>query len=96
MIEMTTMPHQTALTHMHSPQSSNVSTDDRAKLAEMQIANARRRRRAVMEAHAEQERRADDPNIFNNHVYEPNTKRLVGHERKTKSHQQKQNSGPNV
>jgi hypothetical protein len=52
-------------------------TEDRGKLAEMQIATERRRRRAVIEAHAEQEHRADDPNIFNNNVYEPNTKRLL-------------------
>jgi hypothetical protein len=97
-IEMTTMPHQPASTmndtHMHSHLLSDVSTTDCAKLAEMQIANERRRQHAVMEAHAEQERSADDSNIFNSHVYEPNAKTLVVHERKTKSHQEKQNSDP--
>ena len=95
-IEMTTMPHQPAPTindtEMQSRLLSDVSTKDRTKLAEMQIANERRRRRAVMEANAEQERRADDPNMFNNHVYEPNTKTLIVHERRTKLHQQKENS----
>jgi hypothetical protein len=97
-IEMTTMPQQSASAmndaHVPSRLLSDVSTKDRAKLAEMQIANERRRRRAVMEAHGEQERRADDPNIINNHGYEPNTKTLVVHERRTKSHQQPQNSEP--
>jgi hypothetical protein len=92
---MTTMSHPPASTHMHATLRDNVSMEDRAQLAEMQIANARRRQRAVMEAQPDQERRSDDPNIFNNHVYEPNTKRLVVHERKTKSHQQKQNSDSN-
>jgi hypothetical protein len=97
-IEMTNinLPHRTdsAINKMHMPLPlpNLVDTKDRGKLAKMQIANERRRQRAVMEAHAEQERRADDPNIFNNNVYEPNTKTLVVHERRTKSHQQKRTS----
>jgi hypothetical protein len=97
-IEMTTIipSHEAASTinkmHMPLPLPNLLGTEDRGKLAELQIANERRRRRAVMEAHAEQERRADDPNIFNNNMYEPNTKTLVVHERRTKSHQQKQKS----
>ena len=103
-IEMTTIkPAQTTastINNLHQPFGSfNVplrslhlgDNEDRGTLAEMQIANARRRHRAAMEAQAEQERRSDDPNIFNNYVYEPNTKRLVVHERKTKSPQHKQN-----
>ena len=96
--EMTTMSKPPASTindtHMQSHPFTNESMTDRAKLAEMQIAKERRRQRAVMENHAEQERRADDPNIFNNHVYEPKTKMRVVHERKTKSHKQTQNSDP--
>ena len=80
-IEMTTMSRQ--------PQRG---TDDTSKLVEMQIANARRRHRAVMSAKAEQECRADNPNIFNNVVYEPNTKTWVVHERRTKSNQEKRKS----
>ena len=97
-IEMTNInsPHRTSSAvnkvHMPLPLPNLVDTKDRGKLAELQIANERRRQRAVMEAHAEQERRADDPNIFNNTVYEPNTKTLVVHERRTKSHQQKRTS----
>ena len=67
-------------------------TEDKSELAEMQIANARRRQRAAMSAKAEQECRADNPNIFNNVVYEPNTKSWVVHERRTKSYQQKRKS----
>jgi hypothetical protein len=104
-IEMTTIvpPHLTASTmnNLHQPfRSLNLplhfphpgDSEDRGKLAEMQIANARRRHRAAMEAQAEQERRQDDPNIFNNSVYEPNTKTLVVHERRTKLHQRKRES----
>ena len=80
-IEMTTMSRQ--------PQRG---TEDKSELAEMQIANARRRQRAEMSAKAEQECRADNPNIFNNVVYEPNTKSWVVHERRTKSYQQKRKS----
>ena len=79
-IEMTTMSRQ--------PQRG---TEDNPELAEMQIANARRHQRAEMSAKAEQECRADNPNIFNNVVYEPNTKSWVVHERRTKSYQQKRN-----
>ena len=67
-------------------------TEDKSELAEMQIANARRRQRAAISAKAEQECRADNPNIFNNVVYEPNTKSWVVHERRTKSYQQKRKS----
>ena len=97
-IEMTNInsPHRTdsAVNKMHIPLPlpNLIDTRDRSILAKMQIASERRRQRAVMEAHAEQERRADDPNIFNNNVYEPNTKTLVVHERRTKSHQQKRTS----
>ena len=77
-IEMTTMSRQ--------PQRD---TEDKSELAEMQIVNARRRQRTEMSAKAEHECRADNPNIFNNVVYEPNTKTWVVHERRTKSYQQK-------
>ena len=80
-IEMTTMSRQLQR-----------GTEDKSELAEMQIANARRRQRAEMSAKAEQECRADNPNIFNNVVYEPNTKSWVVHERRTKSYQQKRKS----
>ena len=80
-IEMTTMSRQ--------PQRG---TEDKSELAEMQIANARRRQCAAMSAKAEQECCADNPNIFNNVVYEPNTKSWVVHERRTKSYQQKRKS----
>ena len=43
-------------------------TEDKSELAEMRIVNARRRQRAAMSAKAEQECRADNPNIFNNVV----------------------------
>jgi hypothetical protein len=108
-IEMTPIvsTHSTASTmhNLHHPIRSFTfpfhsahlgDSEDRGTLAKIQIANARRRHRAAIEAQAEQERRSDDPNIFNNHVYEPNTKRLVVHERKTKSPQQKQNYDSDV
>ena len=79
--EMTTMSRQ--------PQCG---TEDKSELVEMQIANARRRQRAEMSAKAEQECRADNPNIFNNVLYEPNTKSWVVHECRTKSYQQKRKS----
>ena len=75
-IEMITMSRQT-----------KSDTDDRSKLAEMQIANARRRQRAVLEANAEQQRRADDLNTFNNFVCEANTRRTKSYQQKRKSDQ---------
>ena len=81
-IEMTTMSRQ--------PQRG--TEEDKSELAGMQIANARRRQRAAISSKTEQECRADNPNIFNNVVYEPNTKTFVVHERRTKSYQQKRKS----
>lgn len=76
-----------------STQEANVSVsplsiatnEDTRKLAETHISMERRRKRAIAEQIAEKERRADDMDIFNNHVYQQNTNTFVVHERRTKT-----------
>jgi hypothetical protein len=63
---------------------SVATNEDTRKLAETHKAMERRRKRAIAEEFAEKERRADDMDIFNNHVYQQNTNTFVVHERRTK------------